>query len=86
MQLRRSSSSVADNIAEAYGRYTFKDRINKLYIARGEAEETRKGIERAGGKGLLPRKVVDFTVGKYTEAMKMINGYIKYLRTKNDPD
>jgi len=81
-QLRRSSSSVADNIAEAYGRFTFKDRVNKLHIARGEAEETRKGIERAGEKDLLPPKVVGFTVEKYTELMKMINGYIKYLRSK----
>ena len=40
-QLKRSSSSVADNIAESYGRYHFKDKRRCIYIARGEAEETK---------------------------------------------
>ena len=36
--LKRSSSSVPNNITEAYGKYSFGVKINHLYIARGEAE------------------------------------------------
>jgi four helix bundle protein len=36
-QLRRSSASSSDNISEAYHRFHFNDKINRLLIARGEA-------------------------------------------------
>jgi four helix bundle protein len=40
-QVRRSSSAVAANIAEGFGRGTTKEFLRVLYIARGELEETR---------------------------------------------
>ena len=40
-QLRRSSVSIAGNIAESWGRYHYADKIRVLYIARGEIEELR---------------------------------------------
>jgi four helix bundle protein len=83
-QLRRSSASSSDNISEAYHRFHFNDKINRLLIARGEAGETRDGIVRASMKGLVSQKISDFTYGKYTELIKGINGYIKYLRNKRD--
>lgn len=40
-QVRRSSSSVAANIAEGFGRGTTKEFLRSLQIVRGELEETR---------------------------------------------
>lgn len=40
-QLRRSSSAIAANIAEGFGRATTRELIRCLQIARGELEETR---------------------------------------------
>ena len=42
-QMRRSSSSVSNNIAESYHKTTVKEKERFLSIAKGEAEET-KGI------------------------------------------
>jgi four helix bundle protein len=40
-QVRRSSTSVAANIAEGFGRGTTKELLRCLAISRGELEETR---------------------------------------------
>lgn len=82
--IKRSSSSVPNNIAEAYGKFSFGVKINHLYIARGEAEETKSGIERAYRKGFISKEISDFTCEKYTELIKGINGYINFLKNKQN--
>jgi len=81
-QLRRSSSSVSDNISEAYHRYHYKDKINRMIISRGEAGENREGIMRAYKKGFTSMAIAEFTYSKYTELIKGINSYIRYLRNQ----
>src|SRR3989344_3066036 len=76
-QMRRSSASVCDNIAESYGKYSFKEKIHKLYIARGEAEENRRQIERSANVELIEEKTAQTLVQSVTELMKAINGYIR---------
>jgi len=83
-QLRRSSSSVTNNIAEGYGRHSFQDKINKFYIARGEAEETRKGIEKSYKKEFIEKKIESFFNKKYIQLAKQINAYINFLRDQQD--
>ncbi len=81
-QLRRSSSSATDNISESYHRFSYGDKINRMYIARGEAGETRDGLIKSYKKGFIPKRVVNLTNEKYTELMKGINGYIRYLKNE----
>lgn len=38
-QLKKAASSIAANIAEGFGRYTYPDKANKFTIARGECTE-----------------------------------------------
>jgi len=79
-QLRRSFSSTTDNISESYHRYSYGDKINRMYIARGEAGETKAGIRKAFKKGFVSKKIATFVDEKYTELIKGINGYIAYLK------
>ena len=37
--MRRAANSIAANIAEGFGRYTYADKANKYVIARGECTE-----------------------------------------------
>lgn len=86
-QLRRASASVSDNIAEGYGRFSFGDKINRFYIARGEVEETKRGIEMAYKKGFVREELANQLLEDYTELIKGINGYIKFLyRQKNEKE
>ncbi|MEO0076304.1 MAG: four helix bundle protein [candidate division WOR-3 bacterium] len=78
-QLRRSSSSVSDNITKDYSRFSFNDKINKFYIAQAEAEETKRGLGRACKKGFISKEVTDELIERYTILIKKIDGHIKFL-------
>ena len=79
-QLRRSSSSASDNIAEGYHRVTFKEKNRYLTIAKGEAEETKRGILKSARKKFLSFELADDIANEYTTLLKGINGYIKFLQ------
>lgn len=79
-QLRRSVSSVADNIAEGYGRFGYQDKIQFIYIARGSAEEARSQINRS--RMFIDNVICSNLISEYTIEIKKINGYIRFLKNK----
>ena len=82
-QLRRSANSIAANIAESQGRYTYADRMRVLYIARGEIFETRSHIKVALGLNFLSKEVAKKLESKYEELSKGINGLIRHHAQKS---
>ncbi len=83
-QLRRSSSSAADNIAEAYRRRTVKDKNKHLTIAVAEAEETKRGILKSARKGFLDERTATALAERYTVLIKGTYRYMKFLES-TDP-
>ena len=81
-QLRRSSASVSNNIAEGYGRHTFQENIRYLYIAKGEAEETKRNVLRSAKKGFIDEGLAKQASDQYTELLKAISGYIKFIKER----
>lgn len=81
-QLRRSSNSVAANIAESTGRYFKKDKIRTLYVARGEAQETKSHLIIAGKLKYCNPDQTNDLVNKYNELAKQINSFINYLSSQ----
>ena len=82
-QLRRSSASVPNNIAEGYARHSYAEKVRYLYIAKGEAEETKRNIIRSGKKELITELVANDLADKYTDLLKAISGYIGFLKDKS---
>jgi len=82
-QLRRSSSSVSNNIAEAYAKFHYKEKIRGFYIAKGEAEETKRNIIRCGKKDFFDKAIAIDIEKKYTLLLCLISGYISFLRSKS---
>lgn len=78
-QTNRSSVSVISLIAEAHGRYFYKDKVRVLYESRGEVEETRSHLS----VGLALTYISDFEFkeldGEYEGLGKGISGYINFL-------
>ena len=82
-QLKRSSSLTTNNIAEGYNRYSFKEKIRTLVIAKGEAEETKRNILKSAKKGFLDTKQAEGISNQYTELLKGISGYIRFLKDQS---
>ncbi len=78
-QIRRSSNSVIANIAESHGRYSFKDKIRVLYIARGEIVETRSHLAVALGRKYISKEIFIQLNKKYEQLTKQLNMYIKSI-------
>ncbi|MDO8492440.1 MAG: four helix bundle protein [bacterium] len=81
-QIRRSSASVANNIAEGYARHSYPEKVRYLYIAKGEAEETKRNILKSGKKDFLKQEIAQEIADEYTELLKAISGYIKFIKEK----
>ncbi len=78
-QLRRSSCSVCNNIAESYHKGSIKEKIRFLNIAKGEAEETKRNIHRSYRKGFIEKEKAEKLVNDYTILLKGIYAYEKFL-------
>ncbi len=77
-QLRRSSSSVTNNIAEAYNKGSLKEKIRILRdIAKSEAEETKRNLTVCLKKSFHSNQEI---IDRYTELIKAISGYIRFLK------
>ncbi|MDO9579595.1 MAG: four helix bundle protein [Bacteroidales bacterium] len=81
-QAERSSSSVADNVAEGHTSYYYQDKIKGFNTARKEAGETQNHIRSMQGKNYITTKLADDLIGRYEEVIRGINGYINWVRRK----
>ena len=70
-QLVRSADSISANIAEAYGRYHYKDRQKFGYYARGSFEETKSWLRKSYQRKLLN-----------DSQMEILNTYVKQIGPK----
>lgn len=74
-QMRRSSSSVADNIAECYGGFYFKDKIKCLVVARKEASETQNHLIAVRDGKMLNESIANDLISRYQGLIIGINSY-----------
>jgi four helix bundle protein len=81
-QLRRSSSSVTNNIAESYNKRSIKEKIRILHdIVKGEAEETKRNLIMCQRKDFHTDSSIS---DKYTELLKAVSGYIRFQRENHE--
>jgi four helix bundle protein len=83
-QGKRSSSSVPDNIAEAYGAYYYKDKLKCFYVSRKESRETQNHVKSLSSKGLIKKEKEVELISRYEGVIIGINNFVKYLIKKNE--
>lgn len=79
-QARRSASSITDNIAESYGKFSYNNKIHSLYISRGELEEIRSQLRGFIAQRYLNHDIGNTLISEYTELVKGINSSINFLK------
>jgi len=76
-QIRRSSRSVAVNIAEAWKKRRYEKMfISKLVDCSGEASETEVWLDMSCDCGYLSKEKHRYFLGKYDEVNRMLHGMI----------
>ncbi len=84
-QIRRASISIMSNIAEGYGRNGNKEFIQFLSIARGSAFEVHSQLYLLLDFKIIDKDKFDAIKQIADKTTNLINGFIKYLKSENNP-
>lgn len=79
-QLTRAADSIGANIAEAFGRFHYGEKLRFLYIARGSLFETKYWLNRALARQLLPAAEVEAYAGQLSEVGRQLNAFANNLK------
>lgn len=83
-QVKRSSRSVGNNIAEGYGRFHFQENIQFCRIARGSLFETLDHGIIAFDEGYISEENLNELRIIHNKTLLILNGYIKYLQNQKE--
>ena len=82
-QMRRAAVSLTNNIAEGHGRFHYPDQIRFMLQSRGSLEELIDDLNICIDENYLPLAEASALKDEGWRAHKVLNGYIRHLRSKN---
>jgi len=81
-QIKDSARSVTANIAEGYGRFHYQEAIQFCRISRGSLLETYDHLSSALEEQYISETLFMEMKTKQEQLLKMLNGYIAYLKRR----
>jgi four helix bundle protein len=85
-QMVRASRSSTNNIAEGYGRFHFQENIQFCRQSRGSLFELIDHVLVAEECEYIDNAEKDKLIDHIASAIRLLNGYIKYLRKRKDKE
>jgi len=80
-QMRRAAASITSNIAEGFGRQTYKEKVQFYYHAHGSLIELKNQLLIAKDVGYLPKNTFDNCAQKANNTHKLLQGLITKSKT-----
>ncbi len=85
-QMRRAAVSIAANIAEGFGRYTYADKMHKYVQARGELIEVMTFVHYCSRVRYIKNSEEQISLlAECTTVHKLLNGLITKMNSLNHP-
>lgn len=81
-QFVRSTDSISANIAEGFGRYSKKDKINFYRYSYGSIKETLDWNEKAKNRDLITKEDYEYIFKELQQLPKMVHQLIKFTNEK----
>jgi len=85
-QMIRASRSSTANIAEGYGRFHFQENIQFCRQSRGSLFELIDHVLVAEECEYIESNEKEELIDHIISAIRLLNGYIKYLKTRKDKE
>jgi len=81
----QSADAISGNIAQGYGRYSFKDKKHYCYISRGYLLKTKGWLLKSKERELIGEEKADELIEFVEKINRMLNAYIRSIgRPKED--
>ena len=81
-QFTRAIDSISSNIAEGFGRYFVKDKVNFYRFSRGSVMESLDWNEKAYKRKLLTKEEYQYILKELQNLPMEINQLIRYTKSK----
>ena len=81
-QLARSADSMGANIAEAFGRFHYGEKVQFLYYARGSLYETKYWINRSQARQLMSANQAQNYAKQLSELARQLNAFISNIKAQ----
>jgi four helix bundle protein len=82
-QLVRAVDSIAANLSEGYGRFSYKENKNFCYYSRGSLMETKTWLIKAKSRKLIKNKEFDEFISTLEILHRKLNSYIRSIGIKS---
>jgi len=85
-QFARAADSIGANIAEAFGRFHYGERLQFLYYARGSLFETKYWLNRAIARQLLNQSLAQDFAKQLAELARQLNAFAAHVKGLRNAD
>jgi four helix bundle protein len=79
-QLVRATDSIGANIAEAFGRFHYGEKLQFLYYARGSLFETKYWLNRAQTRDLVDASLAEGYGSQLTALARQLNAFARSIK------
>ena len=81
-QLARAADSIGANIAEAFGRFHYGEKLQFLYYSCGSLFETKYWLNRARARDLMPSAQMEDYASQLSDLARQLNAFAASLKSQ----